>query len=404
MPLISNFSRTAVIAVMLALTACASFTPGSLDRIPVRERAQTSEQDGLRVSVAVLNRDEAQQLFGANLGKHGVQPVWIEVENRTDKMFWLMMHGLDPNYFAANEVAYMNHKRFGGKANKEMDAFFSGLKIDQEVPPGEVSSGFAFSNEAIGTKEVRVRMYSNQDVRDFEYFVTVPGVVPKWESKDLHKLYTEAELVHVSTQQELQAALVALPCCLQNATSGNSEGQPVNVVIIGGTETLRALIRSGWDETVFLQDLRSAFGAVYLYGRPPDLQFAKQRRRVNSTVSLQLWVSPLRYNGKAVVVGSVKRSSDPSTDEAGLFLFEDLATAGSVERAALVGGIPPVSKSAPRRTYGNEAYWTAGQRIVMKTTDEFVPLDQMEFFDWDWKGRRISKPDASPQSGLDPAK
>ncbi|MBT8443244.1 MAG: hypothetical protein KJO13_00770, partial [Gammaproteobacteria bacterium] len=177
--------RFLVIAVALVASACASFDPVPLEQLAFRDRLQTEEQDGLRVSVAVLSREVARQAFGVNLQKRGIQPVWIEIENRTDKNFWFMMTGLDPNYFSAHEAAYMNHFRFGGQTNKEMDAYFSELDLERDINAGAMRMGFAFANETIGTKEVRVRLYSNKDVRTFEFFVSIPGVVSEWDQKDL---------------------------------------------------------------------------------------------------------------------------------------------------------------------------------------------------------------------------
>jgi len=403
--LISMAHRVTNIAALVAIllsSACTSFTPGSLADIPLHERAQTLEQDGLVVSVTVLSRDEAANLFGANLHDRSVQPVWLEIENRTNKDFWLMLHGIDPNYFSAREVAYMNHKSFSGKANKEMDQYFSSLGIKQYIPPGQIRSGFAFSNETIGTKEVRVKMLSRADVRDFEFFILVPGMISEWNKKDLKSLYPDNELVHVETEEELEAAIKSLPCCIQREF-GTGVGEPLNVVLIGNSEALKALIKAGWDESVFQTDLQSIFGAAYLYGRPPDVQFEKTRRKVDSTNLLRVWVTPIRFRGKAVSVGSIKRNIDPNIDESAIYIIEDLATAGMIKRFGLVGGIPPVSKNKPKRTFANSPYWTRGNRLVIEIAEEPVQLDSLETFAWDWEGEVFKgtsteepAPEASP--------
>lgn len=380
---------------MLGLSACATFKPGSLEQIPVRERAQTLEENGLRVSVAVLSRAEAKDLFGANLHDRGVQPVWIEVENQTDMPFWLMFHGLDPNYFSAHEVAYMNHKSFSGKSNKEMDAYFASMQIAQNIRPGATNSGFAFSNETIGTKEVRVRLYGNKDLRDFEFFAAIPGLQSEWDSKDLTKLWSADQLIHIETEDELQKALEALPCCTQREI-GIGDGEPVNVVLIGGIASLKALLKAGWDETVFVADLSTYFRASQLYGRPPDVQFRKSRRRVKSTNKLRLWLSPIRYRGEAVAVGSIKRSIGADIDEAALYLAEDLATAGTVKRFGFVGGVGKVPRDKPKRTFADDTYWTEGQRLVLELTETPTPLDSLTIFSWDWGGRGVFTPQNSP--------
>jgi hypothetical protein len=397
-----SVARLVVAIVMLGLCACATFKPGSLEQIPVRERAQTLEENGLRVSVAVLSRAEAKDLFGANLHERGVQPVWIEVENKTDLPFWLMFHGLDPNYFSAHEVAYMNHKSFSGKSNREMDAYFASMQIDQNIRAGQTNSGFAFSNETIGTKEVRVRLYGNKDLRDFEFFATIPGLQSEWDSKDLTKLWSADQLIHIETEDELQKAIEALPCCTQREI-GIGDGEPVNVVLIGGIASLKALLKAGWDETVFVADLSTYFRASQLYGRPPDVQFIKSRRRVKSTNKLRLWLSPIRYRGEAVAVGSIKRSIDPDTDEAALYLAEDLATAGTVKRFGFVGGVGKVPREKPKRTFADDTYWTEGKRLVLELTETPTPLDSLTIFSWDWGGPGVFTPQNSPATDAEVA-
>ncbi len=76
-----------ILAVIIAFVvgACASYKPGTIEQLDVRERSQTNEKNGLRVSTAVLTRDEASRLFGADLHKRNTQAVWLEIENNTGK-------------------------------------------------------------------------------------------------------------------------------------------------------------------------------------------------------------------------------------------------------------------------------------------------------------------------------
>jgi hypothetical protein len=375
---------------LLGISACASFNPVPLEDLAFMERVETEEQDGLRVSVAVLSREEARQAFGVNLQKRGIQPVWLEIENRTDKEFWFMMTGLDPNYFSAHEAAYMNHFRFGGQTNKQMDDYFSDVGLEQLVRPGAINSGFAFTNETVGAKEIRIRLYSNKDVRTFQLFVSIPGIQSEWDREDI-KIIAAQTKINLETEEDLREALRALPCCTQKE-DGTGQGDPLNLIMIGGIPTLKAFISAGWDETVFQQDFRSYFGAAYLYGRPPDVQFQKSRRRVDSVNLVRLWISPIRYQGEVVLVGSVGRNIDPAVDEAALYVAADLATAETVERFGVVDGVGAVSRENPRQNFLNAPYWTDGNRAVLKISEQPVELSAIEYFHWDWdrKMRRAS--------------
>jgi len=382
------FLPPAILLLLFLIGGCASFTPGSLDAIPFRERAQTKKADGLTVSVSVLSRDEANQLFGTQLHENGVQPVWLDITNTTNTPYWLMLHGLDPNYFSAHEVAFMSHKMFSGNANRKMDEHFSDLGINQDLPPGTTRSGFAFSNETIGTKEVRVKLFSNDDVIEIEFFVSVPGMMSEWETKDLTSIYSSEELVHLDTEEELNAAIRLLPCCTEREI-GIRDGTFLNVVMVGNAAVLRALIRAGWDEAVFRNNLQSRLRPTYLYGRPPDLQFEKTRPRTGSRNFLRLWMTPLRYKGKVVSVGSIKRDTDPNIDEAMIFLLENLGMTGAVSRFGAVTGMEKVSRENPRKAFNTESYWTMGNRLVIEIVDDHVPLDELETFNWSWEGQEV---------------
>ena len=49
--------------------------------------------------------EEVQNLIGIDLYADGIQPVWIEVENRDSAPYWFLPHGMDPNYFPHWEAA-----------------------------------------------------------------------------------------------------------------------------------------------------------------------------------------------------------------------------------------------------------------------------------------------------------
>ena len=114
-----------------------------MDAIPFLERKESQITDDFTVTVAVLTREEANRAFGIDLADKGIQPVWIEIENHTDEIFWFMLHGLDPNYFSAREAAYKSHYRFRPATNTRIDDHFGRHGIDQNVPPRSKTAGYA---------------------------------------------------------------------------------------------------------------------------------------------------------------------------------------------------------------------------------------------------------------------
>ncbi|MDH4017679.1 MAG: hypothetical protein OEV20_10085, partial [Actinomycetota bacterium] len=81
---LSRLARAAfAVLVGVGLAGCAgSFDPRPLDQVALLERAQHQEKSGIVVTVAVPSRSEARKLFTQDLYANGVQPIWIEIENR----------------------------------------------------------------------------------------------------------------------------------------------------------------------------------------------------------------------------------------------------------------------------------------------------------------------------------
>src|SRR5436190_12742786 len=133
------------------------------------EGALTKQQDGLEVTVAVLNTAQSRAFFGVPMARRGVQPVWLRVVNRSAAGCRLHVVSIDPNYYSPLEAAASNHysfaKRLVGfgfvawfflpllllvplklisawRVNRKMDAFFRGhgLRLGP-IQPGLESAG-----------------------------------------------------------------------------------------------------------------------------------------------------------------------------------------------------------------------------------------------------------------------
>jgi hypothetical protein len=412
-------TRTAASAagLLLALLAlgCATFKPRPMEEILFMERAQTQEREGLRITVAVLDRDEAKRAFGVDLSKKQIQPVWLEIENKSEIPYVLMLTGLDPAYFSAREAAYKSHFRLRPVTNGKMDDHFDDFGIDPFVPPLERSSGFVFSNLKLGTKEVRVKLYGPRRVHIFEFYVPVPGFRADWHEVDWAALEA-LETLDFRDEDAFRQALKGLPCCTTRE-NGKGKGDPLNLVLIGsGDEIGNALVRAGWDETETLtagsawRTFRAFFGgtykyspmsALYLYGRSQDAGHQKARDTIHERNHLRLWLSPMRFRGKRVWIGTITRdigvyfttrawnltthAIDPDVDEARRYLREDFQIAQSIERWGFVEGAGAATSEEPHRNLMNAPWWSDGLRLVMDVPDKkAIPLEEQRFFYWDW--------------------
>ena len=97
------------LALLLLTAACASpfERPAPVDLGPLRARAVTRTDDGIRVSAAVPSVGRIRSIFGVDLDQRDIQPLWLEIENGSERPFYFLPTGLDPEYFAPLEVAFL---------------------------------------------------------------------------------------------------------------------------------------------------------------------------------------------------------------------------------------------------------------------------------------------------------
>jgi hypothetical protein len=404
---------TAFAALCISLAAgCASFKPVPLEQIPFRDRVETESHNGFRVSVSALSRDEAKKAFGIDLYENQIQPVWIRIENETDEPCWLMLHGLDPNYFSAREAAYMSHYRFRGVTNRRMDEHFAKLGILPPVPPQGETSGFAFTNVKLGTKEVRIRLLGNRRVEDFQFYLTVPGFRADYHELDWDAFKKETDFIDLETEKELLEVFEALPCCTTRK-NGTGKGDPLNLIVIAPERGLLAFIRAGWDETELLtrgsgwRTFKAFFGGTYKYSpmsalyyddRAQDLGLQKARDTIHERNHLRLWVTPYRYRGDYIYVGTITRdigvyfttrawnltthAIDPEVDEARNYLVEDLLTTEAIHTFGAVPGVGAANKDEPHRNLMFAPWWTDGRRAVLLlgAAEDRIPIADVDYF------------------------
>ena len=70
-----------VLAVLIVIGCASSIQPRPIEEVNFQERTQTQADDKVRVTAAVLSADETEAIFGFELYKKGIQPIWLEIEN-----------------------------------------------------------------------------------------------------------------------------------------------------------------------------------------------------------------------------------------------------------------------------------------------------------------------------------
>ena len=407
-------SRSAIlIPCLLLLHACASSPPVTSDDAgDYLARAQTQVEDGISVTAGVPDRKETREIFGFDLYKRGVQPVWLEVTNTSDRNVTVLPAGLDPGYFSPTEAANLDLKLIPGrKSRPSMDVRFINQSLDTGVLPGETKEGFLFTALDEGTKGFNVDIIGEDLLSTFTFFIQVPGLHVDHYNVDWYGLYA-ADQIQDLDAEALQDYLAAQACCTTDKKA-KGDGDPVNLVVIGKhLDVYAALIRAGWDETETItggtswKTVRSFIGGgeyryspvsgLYLFGRAQDVAFQKARDNIHERNHLRLWMSPVTYQGLPVFMGQISRDIgvrfskktitthkiDPDTDETREFLLEDLAYSQAVAKFAYVEGAIPAPIDSPRANLTGDPYFTDGYRLVMWVTSTPVDTNDVEYVDW----------------------
>jgi hypothetical protein len=404
------FPWTLFVCFMI-LQGCATFKPGPIEETIFRNRGLSKTDGVVKVTATILSREETREIFGLDLYKESIQPIWLEIENNDNTRIWVPPFGVDPDYFAPFEVAYMHHFFFSKRTNAKMDRYFHEKAMASYVPPGNIRSGFIFTNLDLGIKGFNVDLIGeDHEVRTFTFFIPVPGFKVSHQDVDWATLYSKDEVVSYDDMESFRTALEKLPCCSTNEAS-NKEGDPLNLVIIGSGKALHhTLIRSGWDETkslsiesfpmtatttaFFKRDRYAALIPFYLYGRHQDAAFSKTRQKANEQNLLRLWLSPIRFEDLPVWVGQISRTIkvrflpdtyqiEPLVDEARTYMLQDIWYAQGLMKFGYVKGVGSASITQPRQTFNNHPYFTDGYRLVLWVSNKPVSFSDVENLDWE---------------------
>lgn len=382
------------LALLLLTAACASpfERPAPVDLEPLRARAVTKADDGIRVSAAVPSAAESRSIFGIDLEQRGVQPLWLEIENGSERPFYLLRTGLDPEYFAPLEVAFLYQGSFNDQGDATLGEHLQALSFDSRSPifPGETVSGFVYANRANPSMMVDVDLVGREWSDRIGLVVPVPGTEQAQQLvAGLRGLYTEADLVELQDEAALRTALEELPCCTVDETGAAS--LPLNLVVVGALDE--------WGPAFGRRNYRYApASSWYAFGREQDLSAQRiSRWVVPQPHTLRGWLTPLRFQGKPVWLGQVSTTLggrfaesgeethhiEPDVDEARNDVVQDLMYSQALAKVGFVKGAGSVSAAEVRQTPAGSSYHTDGLRAVLLFGQDAVSLAEIDFFDWE---------------------
>ena len=391
-----------------------AFRPNVVNEVRFRDRVQSKYDDDVKISVAVPTAEETKSLFNEDLYGKEIQPVWVKVENHSDRSYYLLSAATDSNYFSPLEVAYAMTGRLSGDYRTDLADHLRALNFRNPILPNTAVSGFIFTNLDEGEKFVQVDLVAAEQVKFFNFFIQIPGMRVDYRMVDFATLYPPEQIAELD-EQTLRKALEKLPCCTTDA-SGTKLGDPLNLVMIGEfREIAAAFARRGWlpaeetYSTAVWKTLKSfLFGSRYRYsplsplyfeGRHQDFARQKPRHDIHERNHLRLWFTPLRFEGKPVFIGQISRDIgvrltlkarppvthkiDPDIDEARHALVEDLLFSQMLKRVGFVKGVGAARPSNPRGNLTSDPYFTDGYRLVLILDQHPTALDEVKTLDWE---------------------
>ena len=403
------------VTVLLSLSnGCSTFKPQPEATESFIERKQVKSDGDVTVSISVPSADESAVVFGVKIAKKKIQPVWLEIDNRSDSELLFMPILIDDDYYAPLEVSYKFRNRWSKTKSREKDDYFARMQMPHTIPPNTLISGYIYGRREAGVRYAKVMLLQDEhDPIELSFSLSIPGVQADYEKVDFENLYTEDELIHIDDPEALQDALRKMPRCTVDK-KGKNEGDPLNLVIIGIAEAAGpAFSQRGWGIT---EEIRwgslfkttkafftgskyqsSPVSSLYVFGRRQDIALQKIRGSIHERNHLRLWLTPVIYKGKDVWIGQISRDIgvrfttktfvthkiDPDVDSARLYLAQDLLLTQHVSSIGAVPGVEEALQDAPRRNLTGDPYFTDGLRLVTILSHEIVHPDDMHVLEWE---------------------
>ena len=403
-----------LLSLFAAFSRSSDAGPDTTAEQPFKSRTEVRQQGGVTVRATVLTDDESERYFGASLADHGIQVIWLHVDNASDLPLRFLPIVTDPNYFSAPEVERLLRAWWRGGANASIASIVAQAPMPDVIAQKRTASGFVFTHREGGLKLFEVGFETDRQLLRFRFVLPVGGSSYAIEKVDFGSIYPlgTVEAVDLATLRE---KLAQLRCCTTNKT-GNINGDPLNIVVVGrGIDALFAFIERGWrlDEPF---DLHSTYRTIraflfgseyfnapvsplYVFGRQQDVALQKARDTISQRNHLRLWLAPFTIDGLQVWVGQISRDIgiklttqswygtthliSPEVDQDRFYLMQDLILSGAVSRFGFVRGVGVSSMPEPRVNLTGEHYLTDGLRLVLFLNEPRRTFQQIDFLDWE---------------------
>jgi hypothetical protein len=128
------FIAVVLLSLFAAFGRSSDAGPDPTAEQPFMSRAEVRQQGAVTVRAAVLSDDESERYFGSSLADHGIQVVWLSVDNASDLQVRFLPIITDPNYFSAPEVERLLRVWWRGSTNSSIAAVMARAPMPDVIP------------------------------------------------------------------------------------------------------------------------------------------------------------------------------------------------------------------------------------------------------------------------------
>lgn len=370
--------------------------------------------DGVTVTASVLTDAQAREVYGADLAGKGIQAVWMRVSNKTSTEQWMLAAHLDPDYFTADEAAYLFRRRWIGLGYADRQQRFRDLTMRARIGAGETHEGHVLVPRKEGGRFVEITTNGGGKVRRFGFPLRTPDGHFDFERMDVAEIQKTTRPPDL-TRAQLRKRLEQVPATATDKDA-TTDGDPLNLVVIGEAPLMMsAMSECGWafthriDGTTVRRMITAALrgnpyltapvSSLYLFGRKQDVAFQRARGNLSQRNHLRLWLAPFTADGRPVWIGQVSRDIgikltsqsptltthviDPMVDESRQFVLESLLFRFRISDFGFSRASDPAPRSRPRRNLTGDTYVTDGLRLVVILSGEPVSSEKVRNLGWD---------------------
>src|ERR1700723_1186984 len=152
-------------------------------------RAEVRQRGAVTVRAAVLTDDESQRYFGASLADHGIQAIWLGVDNASETQLEFLPIVTDPEYFSEAEVEQLLHAWWRGSANAAIESTVAEAPMPATIPQHQAATGFVFTHREGGLKLFGVGFETANEELLFRFAISVGGGSYAVEKVDFSNIY-----------------------------------------------------------------------------------------------------------------------------------------------------------------------------------------------------------------------